>query len=207
MSNDTKNPTSRRRVLSEEEARLWARVASTTEPLDDRSERQVPKAEAEILGHSPKSNAGKPPAKSTSLSPEPKASASNRQSTSPQSDTFNRREARRIRSGRTEIDARLDLHGMRQHEAHSALNTFLYRCYLSGHRYVLVITGKGAIRDADTSESFFEERDRGVLKRQVPQWLDEPALRSMVVSYQPAHQHHGGEGALYVRLRRADKAR
>ncbi len=207
MSNDTKNPTSRRRVLSEEEAQLWARVASTTEPLDDRSERQVPKGETETPHHAPKTNAKKPAAKSTSFSPAPKASANNNQSNSPQPDTFNRREARKIRSGRTEIDARIDLHGMRQHEAHSALNAFLYRSYSAGHRYVLVITGKGSVRDTGESESFFEERDRGVLKRQVPQWLDEPALRSMVVSYQSAHQHHGGEGALYVRLRRADRPR
>lgn len=207
MSNDTKNPTSRRRVLSEEEAQLWARVASTTEPLDDRSERQVPKGETETLHQATKTNTRKPSAKSASFSPAPKASSNNNQSTSPQPDTFNRREARKIRSGRTEIDARLDLHGMRQHEAHSALTAFLYRCFSAGHRYVLVITGKGGVRNAEASENFFEERDRGVLKRQVPQWLDEPELRGMVVSYQPAHQHHGGEGALYVRLRRADKPR
>lgn len=207
MSNDTKNPASRRRVLSEDEAELWARVASTTEPLDDRSERQVPKGDAETLRNAPKSSASKPLAKSTYTSPAQKASANNNQSTSPQPDTFNRRESRKIRSGRTEIDARLDLHGMRQHEAHSALNAFLYRCYAAGHRYVLVITGKGGVRNSEASENFFEERDRGVLKRQVPQWLDEPELRSMVVSYQPAHQHHGGEGAIYVRIRRADKSR
>lgn len=207
MSKNTKDPTSRRRVLSEEEAQLWARVSSTTEPLGDRSERQVPKETAEMLPPSAKTNSRKPQVKSTSLAPVAKTSTNNNQSSSPQQDTFNRREARKIRSGRTEIDARLDLHGMRQHEAHNALNAFLYRCYSAGHRYVLVITGKGGTRNVDASESFFEERDRGVLKRQVPQWLDEPALRNMVVSYQPAHQHHGGEGALYVRLRRADKPR
>lgn len=207
MSKNTKDPTSRRRVLSEEEAQLWARVSSTTEPLGDRSERQVPSEPAEIQPPAVRTISRTPQTKSTSLQPLPKASANNNQSSSPQQDTFNRREARKIRSGRTEIDARLDLHGMRQHEAHNALNAFLYRCYSAGHRYVLVITGKGGPRNADAAESFFEERDRGVLKRQVPQWLDEPALRSMVVSYQPAHQHHGGEGALYVRLRRADKPR
>lgn len=206
MSKNTKDPTSHRRVLSKEEAQLWAHVSSTTEPLGDRSERQVPKPTAEILSPTAKTTPGKSQAKLTSLQPAPKGSANNDQPSSPQQDTFNRREARKIRSGRTEIDARLDLHGMRQHEAHNALSAFLYRCYSAGHRYVLVITGKGA-RNADTSESFFNEQDRGVLKRQVPQWLDEPALRSMVVSYQPAHQHHGGEGALYVRIRRADKPR
>lgn len=207
MSKTTKDPTSRRRVLSDEEAQLWDRVASTTEPLAARSERQVPSESAEVLPRAAKTVSRKSQVKSTPLQSAPKTSANNNLSNSPQPDTFNRREARKIRSGRTEIDARLDLHGMRQHEAHNALNAFLYRCYSAGHRYVLVITGKGGVHNADAAESFFEERDRGVLKRQVPQWLDEPALRSMVVSYQPAHQHHGGEGALYVRLRRADKPR
>lgn len=119
--------------------------------------------------------------------------------------TFARREAREIKRGRKEIDARLDLHGLRQQEAYGALKAFLHRSHASGHRYVLIITGKGAPTRDDEPESFFRDRDRGVLKRLVPQWLGEPAMQALVVGYQTAHHRHGGEGALYVRIRRANK--
>jgi DNA-nicking Smr family endonuclease len=59
---------------------------------------------------------------------------------------------------------------------------------------VLVITGKGKMG---------AESERGVLRRQVPQWLSLPEFRSLVVGFEEAHIGHGGEGALYVRVRRA----
>ena len=191
------------RKLSNEEADLWARVAETAEPLAP-SRRP---ATSQTRPQEP-SNTQQPPARKAP----PRPVAKNGQSPKPaptvsasQPSTFARRESRQIRSGRTEIDARLDLHGMRQEEAHGALQAFLVRAHSAGHRYVLVITGKGGTSRDEEPENFFEERDRGVLRRQVPQWLAEPALRSLVVSYQTAHQHHGGEGALYVRIRRANK--
>jgi DNA-nicking Smr family endonuclease len=90
------------------------------------------------------------------------------------------------------IDARLDLHGMTQAEAHAALAHFLRRVQRNGARLVLIITGKGA-----------GAGERGVLRRQVPLWLGLPDLRDAVVGFEEAHTAHGGEGALYVRLRRA----
>ena len=114
------------------------------------------------------------------------------------------RSVRKIGAGRTTVDARIDLHGMRQHEAHSALSAFLHRSVANGHRFVLVITGKGTAErgqawgDIDTGPM----AERGVLRRKVPQWLDRPELRSIVVGYTIAHIRHGGEGALYVQLRR-----
>lgn len=119
---------------------------------------------------------------------------------------FDGREVRRISSGRTQIDARLDLHGLRQSEAHTALRRFLISSSARGCRTVLVITGKGARamdNEADWSSSIGAER--GVLKRMVPLWLSEPDLRSVVVSYTSAHVRHGGEGALYIRLRRMSR--
>ncbi len=121
---------------------------------------------------------------------------------------FDSKAVRRIRSGRIEIEARLDLHGMRQDEAHWALRSFLSGCQSRGLRWVLVITGKGrSARDCEAATTFHVGQDRGVLRRSVPRWLSEPDLRPLVVSYTTAALHHGGEGALYIQLRarRAEK--
>lgn len=116
---------------------------------------------------------------------------------------FDRKAVRRIRRGSIEIDARIDLHGMRQDEAHGALRSFLHACQGRGLRWVLVITGKGRFgRDEDSSGHWSGAgSERGVLRRAVPRWLAEPDLRAITVSYTSAALHHGGEGALYVQLR------
>jgi DNA-nicking Smr family endonuclease len=89
---------------------------------------------------------------------------------------------------------------MKQREAHAALRRFLKSAQAKGHRHVLVITGKGADRTA--SRSFYEEEERGVLRQAVPQWLRLPDLAPIVVEFSAAPRRLGGEGALYVRLRR-----
>lgn len=117
---------------------------------------------------------------------------------------FDRRKARRIAAGKLEIDARLDLHGMRQAEAHQYLRGFLLSCAARGLSTVLVITGKGG-RETDEPRPFdqgHEGSGRGVLKRVVPHWLAEPDLRAVVVSFREAGIRHGGDGALYVQLRK-----
>ncbi len=96
--------------------------------------------------------------------------------------------------------ARIDLHGMRQVEAHSALSRFLRRSHGKGHRIVLVITGKG-----DHEGEFWWE-GRGVLRRNLPNWLDTPEMKTLVVGYQEAAQQHGGAGAFYVQLRKSTRA-
>ncbi len=88
---------------------------------------------------------------------------------------------------------------MRQREAHGALRSFLARAQERGHKHVLVITGKGGRRETDGS---FE---RGVLNREVPRWLAEAEFRNCVLSFTPAGKRHGGEGALYVRLRKSGR--
>ena len=97
----------------------------------------------------------------------------------------------RLSKGRLPIEGRVDLHGMTQSEAHSLLLSFLQRAHASGVRYVLVITGKG-----------FSSGGDGVLKRQVPAWLSTPPFRALVSSHDLAARNHGGEGALYIRLRK-----
>jgi DNA-nicking Smr family endonuclease len=119
---------------------------------------------------------------------------------------FDRKSARKLRSGQMEIEARFDLHGLRQDEAHGALRGFLFNAYRREQRWVLVITGKGApvqtgwAHDRDDTDR--HER-RGVLRRLVPMWLAEPELRAIIVSYTAAGPQHGGDGALYIQLRNA----
>jgi DNA-nicking Smr family endonuclease len=106
-----------------------------------------------------------------------------------------RRLKQRLGRGSQDIDARIDLHGRTQSQAHAALLRFVQKCQTDGARIVLVITGKGGSADDFASE-------RGVLKRQVPLWLQLPEFRSYVLAVEEAHSGHGGAGALYVRLRR-----
>lgn len=98
---------------------------------------------------------------------------------------------RKISKGRVAIDARIDLHGMTQQVAYHALYQFLFDAYQRADRHVLVITGKG------TSSG-----GHGVLKKAVPEWFNNPDFSNIVSGYKFSAQHHGGEGALYVRLRR-----
>ena len=98
---------------------------------------------------------------------------------------------RKIAKGRLALEARIDLHGMIQSEAHGFLLGFLIKAHERGMRHVLVITGKGTSLGSD-----------GALKRAVPLWFSLPEFRPLISSYEAAARNHGGEGALYVRLAR-----
>lgn len=98
---------------------------------------------------------------------------------------------RKLARGRLPIDGRIDLHGLTQSEAHNLLFGFLARAHERGLRHVLVITGKGASRGSE-----------GALKRAVPVLLSKPEFRFLISGYEDAARGHGGEGALYIRLRR-----
>jgi DNA-nicking Smr family endonuclease len=98
---------------------------------------------------------------------------------------------RKIAKGRLELEARIDLHGMFQDEAHGLLHAFIQRAFDRGLRHVLVITGKGASMGSD-----------GALKRFVPMWFGKPEFRHLISSWEAAAPNHGGDGALYVRLAR-----
>ncbi len=127
----------------------------------------------------------------------------------PALNVFDKRAAKKLRQGRFEIEARIDLHGMRQVEAHGALRRFLFSCHSRGLRWVLVITGKGKSqrqREDDLGSIGFGWGDeRGVLRRNVPMWLAEPELRAIVVSFTAASIQHGGDGALYIQLRNPER--
>jgi len=123
-------------------------------------------------------------------------------STPPPHTGLDHKTKRRISRGRDGIDARIDLHGMRQSEAHSALRGFLFSAAAQGHRTVLVITGKGkSMQDREGGWSWAGDEQRGVLRRMLPAWLSEAGLHQIVVGFEEAHTRHGGAGAFYIRLR------
>ncbi|MFQ3459543.1 Smr/MutS family protein [Bradyrhizobium sp. UFLA01-814] len=180
----------RKRALSEEERALWESVAKQVKPLRKRPAA----AKAHAVASDPAVHHGA--AKSIPVKPATtvKAAPAQRPHVPPLA-PIGRRERAKLSRGRQEIDARLDLHGMTQRRAHRMLFTFLQRAHSDGLTFVLVITGKGKVGGLDS--------ERGVLRRQVPEWLSLPEFRSLVVGFEEAHIGHGGEGALYVRVRRA----
>jgi DNA-nicking Smr family endonuclease len=188
----------RRSDLDPDEWDLWAHVARQTKPLRKRRLRVSAERSVHPGTERPRPsdlvNTGKAPQPPVAV-PTATAGTSVRSKLPPLTD-IDRRITRRLAKGAIEIDARLDLHGHRQHEAHDQLRAFLRRCHQNGFRTVLVITGKGVRTDRA------EGSERGVLKRLVPIWLATPDLRSIVLGFDEAHVRHGGNGALYVRLRR-----
>ena len=183
----------RRRVLSREERVLWSAVTHTIAPLRD--EPPLPAdgdpAESVVPPAPPRKRTVKAPARNA---PPPAAPLKPPASPpAPPLTPLSRRMRGRVARGKEAIDARLDLHGLTQSEAHAALLHFVRSASARGARLVLVITGKGRRSDGEG----------GVLRRQVPQWLRLPECRAFVIGFEDAHAAHGGEGALYVRLRRA----
>ncbi len=180
----------RKRALSEEERALWESVAKQVRPL--RKKPRAPKASAAPVEAPPAA------ARSAAL---PKSAASPRSPKTPKQNKapplapLGRRERSQLSRGRKAIEGRIDLHGMTQTRAHRALLSFLQRASGDGLTFVLVITGKGSAAGSESG--------RGVLRRQVPEWLSLPEFRALVVGFEEAHIGHGGEGALYVRVRRA----
>lgn len=112
--------------------------------------------------------------------------------------------AERLRRGKVEPDQVLDLHGLTQPQAHARLVAVVRRAHEREQRCLLVITGKGSPLPARSDDGFVMpgRSKAGVLRAMVPRWLEEEALRPLVVGVQAAHAKHGGAGALYVYLRR-----
>jgi DNA-nicking Smr family endonuclease len=214
----------RRRMLTSDEQALWAHVTRHVAPIagEERNRLRASKSETPapteaLEGMTPanpapieaKTQAGTKPARKTpgkfekpawkagsSMSAAPAVAPS--PPPAPPLAPLERRLRQRLSRGSHPIDAVIDLHGLRQEEAHAALRGFLLSAQRQGHAVVLVVTGKGGA--AAASKSLFEER--GVLRRIVPHWLRLPDLRAVVVGFEEAVQHHGGAGALYVRIRR-----
>lgn len=170
-----------KRPLRPDEARLWSLVAATVHPLPGRKPPELPQAAAA-------EDDAIPPAKkargaAAPLSPKVKPVER------PGPYAIEPRRRHRLARERDPIAARIDLHGMNQDVAKLSLERFLQRAWDDGYRAVLVITGKGVQGD-------------GILRRRVPEWLSARDLAPIVAGVSEAHRRHGGEGALYVALKR-----
>jgi DNA-nicking Smr family endonuclease len=195
------------RDISDDEAELWFTAMRATERLS---------AKPRVVGSSPTAKqAARQPTTAGASAPLRRSQSTGRAQSNapalpvagkeaPELAKFDRRKVRKIVSGQVEIDGHIDLHGRREREAYRALRSFLVEAQGRGWRTVLVITGKGRGRVGANEQSQGSAiRDRGVIRRGVPRWLEESQLRFVVLSYTIAHPRHGGDGAFYVQLRKS----
>lgn len=178
------------RRLDEEERTLWDQITRSVRPLPRRRS-SSPEAPAVAIPPTAAHAGAVVPKPVQRTAPSPKSQ--------PPIERLDRRQKQRLARGTETIDGRLDLHSRTQAEAYAALLAFLRRARRDGARFVLIITGKGC-------RSRNSQIERGVLNRQVPLWLALAEFRAHVISFERAHARHGGEGALYVRLRRTRRA-
>lgn len=187
--------TRRRKALSAEDRALWAHVARSVKAF--RTNPDLGNADEAL---SPVPEAACPPAvavtqiKRSNATPIPPLAA------------IERPLRRQLSRGQASPDAVLDLHGLTQDAAHHRLVAFLRSAQTHGFKLVTVITGKGAPRHDMPRSALPRHHDatseRGVLRRMVPHWLTAPDLRPVVIGFEAAGPGHGGDGALFVRIRR-----
>jgi DNA-nicking Smr family endonuclease len=166
---------------------LWEKVTKTVRPYAAaRAGAPKPATEGRKTPHKAPATAGKtrsvPPVQAKTMLPAAAPAA------------FDRGTEESLRRGKWEIDGTLDLHGLRAHAAQDALTRFVLRACKAQKRTLLIITGKGNVREGG-----------GVIRRQLPLWLDMPELRAHILAFTPARPEHGGSGAFYIRLRREKK--
>ncbi|MFP4003251.1 MAG: Smr/MutS family protein [Alphaproteobacteria bacterium] len=195
----------KRRNVTEEELALWRQAMRNTTPLPGRGvDSGSGDAGAEPSASAVPSRPTAPPGETASAAvPKADADAGPKTVPRPLPGGLDAATRRRLRRGRTEIEGRVDLHGMRRAEAHLVLTRFIAESQLSGRRCVLVITGKGGRPFPDGEAAFMRRDGDGVLRREVPRWLAQEPNASRVFAIEQAHPRHGGAGALYVFLRKA----
>jgi DNA-nicking Smr family endonuclease len=170
---------------------LWWRIAESITPLQHR--RRVP-------SHRPPSAAEAPPqrqARAAAPKPAPAHKPTLAELAHDRLTDLDKRTGQRLMRGKLPLEGRLDLHGMTQEQAHARLARFIETSAEAGKRCVLVITGKGVKPTGET----------GILRAAVPRWLNASDLRPLVLAIRYAQAKDGGEGALYVLLKRRREAR
>ena len=165
--------------LSPEDRDLWRRVTEETKPMAGR-DAAVPKASPPAAARTPSRRA---------RLPRPQDQSAQQPLTHGGTAGLDKRKAERLKRGKLPIEARLDLHGQRLETAHAAVGRFLAEAQADGKRCVLIVTGKG-------------RGEGGLLRQEVPRWLNEPGNRARVISFDYAQPKDGGGGALYVLLKR-----
>lgn len=180
--------------LTRDEIALWQAAMRGVAPLRDAPAQPLPALSDPVTPDPP---AAAPQNHATPQRPPPLRAPALLPITTDRIPGLDKASAGRLKRGKLPIEARLDLHGMTQDEAHRRLDRFIAAATRDGLRCVLVITGKGqrslADRDADTG---------GILRAAVPRWLNEAALRPLILAFTHAQQRDGGAGALYILLRR-----
>ena len=179
------------RLLTDEEIELWRAVAKSVAPRKGAS---LPPSRR----RAPTPSAPKTEKPASALEAKPKQSPQNL-SLAP----LEKRLKRQLARGGAGPDDVIDLHGMTEAQAHRALRGFLSYSQARGARLVLIITGKG---EGKGLERPLWTDEPGVLRRLTPHWLRAPELRAVVLGFEEAGRSHGGAGALYVRLRRMERA-
>ena len=175
-----------RRRLTPEEIALWHKVVEKAEKLHPDSPASPPRPKPKPNKPALPRRVASEPATKPKVPPRPGAL------------NMDRKAFGRMKRGKLVPEARIDLHGMTLDQAHPALVRFILSAQASGKRLVLIITGKG--KEGNDTEPF--PRPRGILKRQVPHWLEIPPLAQAVLQVTSSHARHGGDGALYVYLRK-----
>jgi DNA-nicking Smr family endonuclease len=176
--------TRRTKGMTKEDRLLWSRVARSVAPMRGKS--FPDEMEEGSVAEDEKASVALPP-----VIAEAKHRAEILRREPVQRPMIDRPTKKKLAKGRLAIEGKVDLHGMTLAEAHGVLLAFLHNAYAQGRRHVLVVTGKGSSMGSD-----------GVMRRQVPQWFATPAFRGLVSAHEDAARHHGGQGAMYVRLRR-----
>jgi DNA-nicking Smr family endonuclease len=183
----------RRKRLTVEDEEVWSAVTRTLKPLKPARIHvaEKPRVVAEVIKvETPRRRlAHAPPTYVPDLCRKPSA---------PRIQPIEDKLKRKLARGSLRADMKLDLHGMRQHEAHDALYSFIGRARGAGARIVIVVTGKGRGSRSDDGHG----HGGGILQRMVRHWLAAPELRDRVIGFDEADAAHGGAGALYVRIRR-----
>ena len=188
-----------KRRVTPDELELWRHVAQSVRPIKSKRRPAPPKEAAPSTSPARPAKAAKPavPAGPTAKQQAP-APAKPHELTHGLSHGIDRRQAERFRKGKLAIEGKIDLHGRTQQAAHDDLLAFLRRARGAGKRNVLVVTGKGVTQGVRGNA----EPKTGILRQAVPRWLNEPGFRSLVLAFDYAEPQHGGEGALYVLLKR-----
>jgi len=184
-----------RKLLTPEDEEVWRAVTRTLKPIKKARARM--REAAHVVEPAPP--VIDPPAPRRAVHAPPPAPASRTAPALTRMQPIEVKIKRRLARGRMDADMKIDLHGMRQAEAHAALRAFVFRARAEGARIVVVVTGKGrGSADPDTRAPI-----GGVLQRMARHWLAAPELRDCVIGFEEADAAHGGAGALYVRIRRA----
>lgn len=178
--------------ISDDDRRIWARVTGTVTPPRVRKAARIAidTPDATPIPASPPGKSHKPV-----RAPAPTVTAAIPPSSTPRPpsvrapDVLEPRRQRRLSRERDPIEASLDLHGYGRFEAEDVLRAFLLSSQARGLRAVLVVTGQG-------------RRGGGVIRASIVEWLQSTTLRSVVSGFASAHRRHGGDGAIYVTLKR-----